>query len=176
MGHALRVYVPEPVRRRALVELIEATAGAFGVARPPIGGRSGELLRRYASFTAEQASAVLASGRPSTPVRQDLYGAARAIGARLRDDLDLGSAGDAMAAARVVYGILGIDFQVRAGGEIRIPRCFFSRFYTPQVCVVMSALDQGLLAGLSGGGHVEFRQRITEGAPCCAATFAEVSS
>jgi hypothetical protein len=37
------------------------------------------------------------------------------------------------------------------------------------VCALVSALDRGLLAGLTCGGELEFRQRITEGADSCRA-------
>ena len=61
-------------------------------------------------------------------------------------------------------------------GEITISRCYFSSFYSPEVCRVMSAMDRGLLAGLAGGGELVFIQRITEGQPCCRARFALAGS
>ena len=172
----LRIHVPEFVRRRALRELFEATASSFGATAPDFEGlASGDLLERYAVFTSEHASALLRSGRDLAPVERDLYSSAHAIGARLREELGINSTADAMAAARAIYGILRIDFQGTGEGNVRIEHCFFSRFYTPSVCGLMSSLDQGLLAGLSAGGRLEFRRRITEGAPCCEAVFAEVS-
>jgi len=48
-----------------------------------------------------------------------------------------------------------------------IKYCGFSRFYTGRVCRLISALDGGTFAGLSGGGKLEFSQRITEGHDCC---------
>ena len=74
-----------------------------------------------------------------------------------------------MAAARVVYGLLDIDLRGTPDGEITVRRCAFSDSYSPEVCRLVSALDTGLLAGLSGGDRLEFTQRITEGGPCCLA-------
>lgn len=176
-GRMLRFHVPELVRRRALRELFRSTAAAFGASPPSPAGLSAEgLLGSYAAFTAEQAATVLRSGAQQQVIRRRLYDLAYAIGTRLRNDLDITSTEDAMAAARAVYGMLRIDFQRVSEGDVCVRRCFFSTFYSAPVCHLMSGLDQGLLAGLTGGGRLEFRQRITEGAPCCLATFSEAPS
>ena len=78
-----------------------------------------------------------------------------------------------MAAARLIYRGLGIDFKGSAEGRVVIRRCAFATIYTPRVCALVSALDRGLLAGLTGGGVLEFRQRFTEGADSCQACFTE---
>lgn len=171
-GQVMRYYVPEFIRRRALRELFESTAEAFGVpTQAPPRASSGQLLDLYAMFTAEQASIALQSRRDVTPIREKLHASAYTIGTRLRHELNITSTADAMAVARAIYGVLGIDFNGRSPGEVRIDQCFFSCFYSARVCRLMSALDQGLLAGLNGGGRLEFQKRITEGAPHCAATF-----
>jgi hypothetical protein len=176
-GEMLCLYVPDFVRRRALRELFQATATAFGTSVPaPSDESADQLLERYAAFTAAQATVALASGKDVAPIRRKLFESAYAMGVRLRRELGVNSTTDAMAAARAVYRMLRIDFRTPAEGEVRIPQCYFSRFYSPAVCELISALDQGLLAGLSGGGRLAFRQRITEGAACCVANFAEASS
>jgi hypothetical protein len=103
---------------------------------------------------------------------------------------------ETMAAGRLLYRMLGIDFQGDARGEVprrgrsprrwpsgystreegergevTIARCYFSSYYSPQVCRLMSAMDQGLFAGLSGGGRLIFMTRITEGYDHCQAQF-----
>jgi hypothetical protein len=72
---------------------------------------------------------------------------------------------------RVLYRILDIDLQGDARGEVVISRCYFSRFYSAEVCRLMSAMDRGLFAGLSNGGELTFSSRITQGQPCCRAHF-----
>ena len=63
------------------------------------------------------------------------------------------------------------DLQGDARGEVVINRCYFSRFFSSEVCRLMSAMDAGLFAGLSNGGVLTFSCRITEGQPCCRAHF-----
>ncbi|HXZ99108.1 MAG TPA: hypothetical protein VEK76_02050 [Candidatus Binatia bacterium] len=174
-GQILRFHAPGVARRRALRELLQVTADAFGVISPSADGSVDELLQRYAAFTAEQAKAALRSGRDLRATRRALYVSTFGMGGRLRQQLGVKSAADVMVAARAVYRVLGIDLRGTIDGEIRIERCYFSRLYSAPVCDLISTLDQGLLAGLSGGGRLEFRQRITEGAPRCLATLTEVS-
>ncbi len=76
---------------------------------------------------------------------------------------------DAMQMAHLIYGIVGIDFRGNPQGEVVISRCYFSSFYSPKVCGIISSLDAGLLSGISGGGRLSFQQRLTEGTECCRA-------
>jgi hypothetical protein len=169
-GQALRFHTPDFVRRRALRELFQSTAAAFDLPAPALNGASAdELLDRYAAFTAEHGNALLGAGERLAATRRSLYLSAYSIGTRLRRELGIESTDDAMAAARSVYRMLRIDFMPVAADEAQVSTCYFSRYYSAPVCRLMSALDQGLWAGLSGGGRLEFRQRITEGAPCCLA-------
>ncbi len=80
-----------------------------------------------------------------------------------------------MRAARILYGALQVDFEGSPGGAIVVRSCRFSRHYAPATCELIAALDEGLLAGLGGGGTLRFSDRITAGAGCCVAqyTFAE---
>jgi predicted ArsR family transcriptional regulator len=163
-------HVPAVARRAALRALFATTAAGFGCPVPPLGGLDADaILRRYALFTSEQAEAALRDGRDLPALQDRLERGARALGARLRTGLHLRTTEDAMAAARVVYGLTDIDFRGTGHGEITVRRCPFSEVYSAEVCRLISALDAGLLAGLSGGDRLEFTQRITEGAPCCLA-------
>jgi hypothetical protein len=71
--------------------------------------------------------------------------------------------------SELVYKIIRIDLQGGPEGHILIRKCFFSHYYSYEVCRVISSLDEGLLAGISGGGRLKFDQRITEGHDCCRA-------
>jgi hypothetical protein len=103
--------------------------------------------------------------------RRRLYEGAYRMGEELRRAFRVTNTADAMAAARVLYRGLGIDLQATPGGEIIIRRCFFSQYYSSPVCGVIAALDEGLFAGLSGGGQLAFTQRITKGNSHCEAHF-----
>jgi hypothetical protein len=173
MSLALRLldgHVPAVARRAALRALFATTAAGFGCPVPPLHGLDADaLLRRYAEFTRHQAEAALGDGRDLPVLHDRLERRARALGARLRTGLRLHTTEDAMAAARVVYGLLDIDLRGTRDGEITVRRCPFSEVYSADVCRLVGALDSGLLAGLSGADRLEFTQRITEGAPCCLA-------
>ena len=68
----------------------------------------------------------------------------------------------------------GPDYEKQADQEvwnIHIPRCSFSRCYTPRTCYVMSGFDAGIICGIFGGGSLRFSRRITEGHPSCKAAY-----
>jgi hypothetical protein len=163
-------HVPAVVRRAALRALFATTAAGFGCPLPPLDGLDADaLLHRYALFTRDQAEAALRDGRDLPALKDRLERGARVVGTRLRAGLHLRTTEDVMAAARMVYGLLDIDLDGNGRGEITVRRCHFSEVYSAEVCRLVGALDAGLLAGLSGGGRLEFTQRITEGAPACLA-------
>ncbi len=178
--------IPRSARRRALEELFARTAAAFGSRVPPAQGLGAEeRLAEYARFTREKAEKALAgledgsaesgdaAGSPTTlaALERRLYRAALRLGGRYRLQLAVRSPSEALAAARIIYRALGIDFRGSSDGQIVIRRCFFADLYTPRVCALVSALDRGLMAGLAGGGELRFAQRLTEGAGCCQAHF-----
>jgi hypothetical protein len=167
---AARVMLRVGGRRRVIERLFARTAAAFGCPVPSFQARGAEgLLARYARFTREQAEAALDGGADLQALERRLFSAALALGSYYRLRLGVRSFRDAMAAARLIYGGLGIDFWGGPDGEVEVRRCAFAAVYTPRVCALISALDRGLLSGLTGGGELQFRQRLTEGAPACRA-------
>lgn len=160
--------MPRSVRKRVLDMLFERTADAFGLPLPPLRELSAEqTLQAFAEFTAQAVSAEANSRLVSERLFEVTFGPGR----WLRRVFGVSSTQDVMDAAQLLYRALGIDFEGDARGEITIGRCFFSRVYRPAACRVMSALDAGLLAGLSGGKQLVFAQRITDGYPCCRAVL-----
>ena len=173
MGLLLRiaqVHIPAFVKKNALQELFDSTALAFQCKPPRIKGLSlEEGLIAYALFTKKETEKSLQQGKDLDLLKNHLYQNAYQLGQRLRKILRITALSDAMIMGRILYRMLGIDFQGTAQGEVTIHRCFFSGFYSPPICRVISSLDQGILAGLSGGGQLFFSQRITEGGKCCKA-------
>jgi hypothetical protein len=168
----LLTHTPVIVRRQALVQLFRATAAAFQADMPRLSGLSQEqCLLAYARFTAEQAEAALRQGDDLPGLQARLYENAYRLGRLPGRLLRVQGVDDTMTLGRFLYGILDIDFEGSANGEITIDRCYFSNYYSPEVCRLMSAMDRGLLAGLAGGGDLAFSQRITEGHACCRARF-----
>lgn len=159
--------VPGFVRRRNLAKLFSATADAFGTPMPVLDNLdTRRCLREYAIFTKERAEEALRDGTEAE-AKTRLYHNAFRLGMTLREEFGVSTLTDTMKLARLVYRIVGIDFHGEPGGEVLVERCFFSDFYSPEVCSLISALDAGLLSGISGGGRLSFYRRITEGSDCC---------
>lgn len=168
----LRLYVPEAVKKRHLAALFDATASAIGVATPSLRGLSfEEILSAYARFTKLELGKRIQLGQDLEGIRTKLYAHAYQLGDDLRRRLRLKTIHDVLTMGRVLYRTIGIDFEGNPNGEITIRSCYFSEFYTPEVCRVISALDEGIASGLSGGGDFSFSHRITEGNSCCTATL-----
>jgi hypothetical protein len=177
MGLLLTVsnlYLPRFIRKRKLEMLFKATADAFQVASPSTNGLAYDsCLELYAQFTREQAIKTIRQGN-ELEVHSRLFQNACLIGRQFRADFNLHMAEEVMRMSTLVYKLLKIEFQGDPLGSIAIKRCFFSAYYSSEVCRLISSLDEGLLSGLSGGGRLHFSQRITEGKECCRA-FLEAS-
>lgn len=172
--HLLKRTAPRFVKLRLLDELARATAAGFGSAQPQWRSRSlGMRLDEYARFAADQAERVLEASDQSAveAVKRDLYQQTTQLGARVRRWLRLRQPAEVVETLTALYGYLGIDMSAGVAGEIVVRRCLFAGYFSEPVCRVVGALDEGLAAGLSGGGELEFMERITGGADCCRARF-----
>lgn len=171
VGLSLMRRVPPAVARgRILSALADATARAAGVAAPRLRGSGKIQCEQYALFSRARASEALARGTAdglATALRREAW----ALGDRLRALAGIATVADGLAVAARLYALIGIELQADPDGRIHVSRCCFSRFYSPTVCGVMSAMDEGVLAGLTGEGRLSFTQRITEGHPACTGRF-----
>jgi len=164
----LLAVLPLAVRKKGLQDLFRLTAEAFGREVPDLRGRSRrEMLQRFASFTRGEAEKAIAQ-ETSIRVRKDLYDNALRLGRDIRRKLPVRSRADAAATLHFLYRLLDIDQAVDARGGVTIHRCFFAAHYNAEVCRFMSAMDEGIVAGLVDGRLV-FSQRLTEGADRCRA-------
>jgi hypothetical protein len=160
-------YIPNFIKKNKLQELCDLTADAFMCAGPALHGLTfAEGLRRYALFTREQGEKCLTEAAQAEQIKTRLYDNACIFGRQLRKTLCVKTWQDAMTALTAAYHLLGIDFQAQGEAEFTIRRCFFSQYYSADVCQLISALDAGLVAGLSGG-QLSFTHRITDGSCCC---------
>lgn len=141
------------------------TAKAMGVPFRP--GRP--ALKAYAAFTREQLKRLPEAEIPT--VQERMFQISRRMGKLLRTILFIRS--DARASKTVfwLYRNIGITLDGPCPGTVLVRRCYFSDFYTPKMCRIMSAMDRGIFAGLFGGGELTFVSRITEGCPFCRAVF-----
>jgi hypothetical protein len=164
------LYLPEFIKKKELMNLFRITAFAFDRSTPSIAGLSYEqCLITFAQFTQTEADYLKAAGKELQPIQATLYEGACKLGARFRKRFGVTTTRDVMTASKFLYHLLGIHFDGTEQGTATISRCFFSRYYSPATCKVISSLDAGLLAGLSAGGKFSFSERITEGYDCCKA-------
>lgn len=121
-------------------------------------------LREYAAFTVR----CMESGKEGA---EKLYPYAYALGKRIRRVTGFKQQEDLWQLVFWLYRNIGIDMRGKLPGELIIPNCYFSRYYTPVQCALMSHVDTGVIAGLYGGGKLVFTERITEGCGRCKACF-----
>ncbi len=150
--------------------LLRETARAFGRKVPKRPGHTvPELLKSYARFTADVAEEALQNGQDLKILHQKLYHMACRLGSIMRRWLAPKDKRECAAVLAMLYRNIGITIRETRPGKFRVDQCYFSSFYTPAVCAVISAIDQGIFAGVFGGGRLTFRERITEGHPVCRA-------
>lgn len=168
----LQFYFPRFIKKKKLEQLFVITAHAFGCEAPQIKGLAFEqCLQKYALFTKEQVEKYIEAGYDINNLKEKLYHGAYQLGQDLRKDFGITTPKEVMMMSRIIYNLLGIDFRSGTKNQVIIKQCFFSRFYSPEICKVISSLDEGAAAGLSDGGSLCFYQRITEGNDCCRANF-----
>ncbi len=162
--------LPAFIRAEILSALFEATADAFGCPAPVHEHLTyDECLRAYALFTSQQAERSLREGCDRAAVKARLYQNAYPLGEKLRRWFGIDALSEVMEVGHILYQAIGVDFEGDDQGEVTVRRCYFSQFYSGAICDLISALDDGVFAGLSGGGRLTFSQRITEGSACCKA-------
>ncbi len=130
-----------------------------------------ELLDTYARFTADAARRAIDSGQDMKQLHHRLYCMARQLGTQLRRWLKPENDQECQDIIALLYRNIGINIKESSPGKFTVQKCYFSTFYTPDICAVISAIDQGIFAGIYGRGRLTFRERITEGRNTCKAYF-----
>ena len=101
--------------------------------------------------------------------REALYRTGQELGRDARARLGVeGGKDDLLMAARVLYRILGIEFTV-SGDILEVHRCALSEHYSSDTCRMLSAVDEGVVSGLSPRARMRFEEHLTDGAPRCVA-------
>ncbi len=166
-------HMPDYIKKKKLKELFRLTADAFQAEIPELRRLSfSECLREYAIFTRRQAECCIGGKGRCTPeeAKSRLAVNSFLMGKHLKKYLHIMNRKESIEALGMIYRLIGIDFQCGSPSvtpeEFVIRRCFFSSYYSPEVCRLVSALDEGLAEGLTGD-KLCFVQRITEGAGCC---------
>ena len=155
--------VPEILRRIQLQILMNLTAKAFRAPAERLWTRPWrEGLSVYVEYTRKCAQIM-----DTDPER--LYALSFALGERLRRIAGFTEDDDLCRLVFWLYRGIGIDMGGRLPGAVTVSGCFFSDYYTPDVCALISNMDSGIVGGIMGGGRLVFSGRITEGAGGCRA-------
>ncbi len=123
-----------------------------------------EALDIYADYTVKCMTHIRVS-----PLR--LYQGAYRLGERIRRLTGFTKQEDLQRLVFYLYRNIQISMCGSLPGEIYVPACRFSSVYTPKQCSLMSNVDRGIIAGLYGGGRLQFTGRLTEGCDQCRAHF-----
>ena len=155
-------------RRIEIQLLMNLTARAIGKPSMRLWRLSNdEALRIYALYTRSN----LQNGVDSAML-QRMNGEAFKMGRMLRRVLLLRNQNDVEQFIIGLYLNIGIELEGHIPGNMCFRRCFFSKYYTPAICLAASALDDGIMRGLSGrSGKLSFQKRITEGCENCLAIY-----
>lgn len=158
-------------KRLELQLLMNLTASAFGRKPERIWTRPHrQALETYALFT----SNFLREGADEA-LLQRMNQKAYRIGRMLRTLFVVRSESRAHWIIIALYRNIGIHLSFEDVKNLCFHRCYFSKHYTPAVCLAASMLDDGIIRGILGqsASRLCFRQRITEGCSCCKATLLE---
>jgi hypothetical protein len=170
----LAALAPGALKRRELLRLFRITASAFECTVPAIAGHSfGECLSEYARFTRSEALKLSSAGGDTVGTCERLFQGGRELGERIRRIFMIGTIEDATSAMIILYNTIRIHARSK-GCAMTVSSCYFSSVYSPETCGVLSALDDGIFTGLSGGGRLRFSRRITDGSACCRADIIPV--
>ncbi len=105
--------------------------------------------------------------------RNALFEAGLKLGREARERLHVGdSFQDLIQAARILYRVLGIEFEINQQGEyinLIVKKCSLSHYYLPETCRILSAADEGVVQGLNENIHLNFTERMTDGCSECIA-------
>ncbi len=156
-------------RRIELQVLMNLTSGAFGQHPKRIWTRSNdEALKAYADYTSNH----LREGADDE-LLQRMNSRAYKVGLMLRRLFFVRSEAKAERLIIALYRNIGITLSFSDDKNLCFHHCYFSNHYTPAACLAASALDDGIIRGITGKASCRlcFSQRITEGCRCCKATF-----
>ena len=106
--------------------------------------------------------------------REALFKVGEQLGRETRGRLGVNdSRRDLIKAARILYRVLGIDFEVEWQGQtdatLIVNRCALAKNYTELTCIILSATDEGVVKGLNPNMNMKFENRITSGCSHCTA-------
>jgi hypothetical protein len=108
--------------------------------------------------------------------RETMFKIGETLGREIGQKLGVGkSIKDLIRAAKILYRILGIEFEVEIKSPVSalliINRCALSTNYSELTCQILSATDEGVIRGLNKNIEMRFIERMTSGLTKCKATI-----
>lgn len=162
-----KIGVPSFLKRRILGTLFEITKDSFSCSAPDTRDLDYHgLMELYLDFSQEVADDAIKSGKDLNAIGKRLFQGSYQLGSRLKNILGIKNVTEGLAATKIIYEVIGIDFEAGEDNKFIVSKCYFSDSYSPKHCKLMSNLDRGLVQGLTGGS-IRFDRRISEGAGCC---------
>lgn len=106
--------------------------------------------------------------------REALFQVGAQLGRQNRVRLGVGgSSEDLVKAAKIMYRVLGINFNVEWNGPnnavVTVDRCALAQNYSELTCKVLSATDEGVVHGLNPSMNLKFESHIPGGCKVCTA-------
>jgi hypothetical protein len=168
----LVTFAPEAIKRRELRRLFSVTASGFGSPVPALAGLSfDQCLMEYARFTRTESLKLCTPGASCEDACKRLFSGGESLGRRVRKMCRIASLEEAVCAMSILYSTIGIRAGSNEESAMDITSCYFAGIYSPEICSIMSSLDDGIFAGLSGGGRLRFGKRLTDCSDRCSAAI-----
>lgn len=166
-------HTPSIVRSVEIQLLMNITARGFGTRGKRVWThRPDKALREYAEFTSDcMKNCSYDPLSPADSVSGSLAKEAHRTGRLVRAVTGFRKPEDFERLVFYLYKNIDIEMNGSLPGDITVADCYFSRYYSPANCALMSIVDSGVIAGICGGGSLDFYERITEGCKCCKAHF-----
>jgi hypothetical protein len=106
--------------------------------------------------------------------RKTLFEVGKSLGKETREKLGIRDRPkDLISAAKVLYRVLGITFEVEWQGKTNatlvVNRCALANEYSELTCLVLSATDEGVIRGIEPNVSMFFKERMTGGCNKCTA-------
>ncbi len=127
-----------------------------------------KLLATYGQYTTAALNSLLTQQRDLGPLKKELFTKSENLTKKIKTLFRIKTAEEVCFFLENFYQVLGIELTVNLSQQqFVVKNCYFSRYYRSEICQVLSALDSGLVAGLTNGASLTFLSRLTEGATCC---------
>jgi hypothetical protein len=158
----LRIYAP----KTSIKDDVLKTVGGIEGKRDAMGKQHAILVNALVEALGEETAVKMG--------RETMFKVGKQLGSQNRNRLNVGnSKSDLIKAAKIMYRVLGIDFNVDWLGpeqaDLVVHRCALAKNYSKVTCEVLSATDEGVVNGLNPNLTMKFDKTITSGCNACTA-------